>query len=118
MEGNINVITDLNILSNLAKCARDSIYYWCNRAQNKRQKVFKHGGDANFYDNNYIAPDLVSLKCDEMASREGNEGRWIEDGEHFDCNGIIERITKSITTAKLPINYLIEVLSPNVKICF
>lgn len=87
--------------------ARDNIRYWCNIAQNKRKQVFTFGGEGDFEDNNYIQPDLVALKCDEVGAQRANDERWTEVGEHFGCEELVEQITND--NNKLPANYLIEV---------
>jgi hypothetical protein len=97
-----------NSSSDLVQIARESILYWCEFTHNKRKSVFKFGGDGNFENNNYIEPDLVSLRYDEVAPRQGNDERWIETGDHFGCGNLIERLTNDMNK-HLPVNYLIEV---------
>ena len=91
----------------MAECARENIRYWCNIAQNNRNKVFTFGGEGDFEGNNYIQPDLVVLKFDAVTERKLHDERWVETGEHFGSEELIKKITSD--NNKLPANYVIEV---------
>jgi hypothetical protein len=92
----------------MVQFARDNIRYWCNHNQNKRKKVFTLGGEGDYEGSNYVPPDLVMLQCDEIAKQKGNDGRWIENVEHFSCEELIKQITNDNINL-VPANYLIEV---------
>jgi hypothetical protein len=99
--------------SGFVTAARDNIRYWCNFTHNRRKRVFTFGGDGDFENNNYIQPDLVMLRYEEVDVRKRNDDKWIETGSHFGCNddnetiGLIKRLTEGGN--QLPDNYLIEV---------
>jgi hypothetical protein len=86
-------LSNFCIFSGLVESSRESIRYWCNHEQNKRKKLFTFGGDGNF--NNYVPPDLVSLKCEEVTISKEINKRWTETGDHFGCDDLIGRIINS-----------------------
>jgi hypothetical protein len=99
--------TTLNIVRTLLKSIRENIRHWCDWSQIKRKNTFTYGGEGNFENNNYIRPDLVTLKICEKIVRNVAEGQWIETDDRFDSDDLITRIIDADN--KLPGNYIIEV---------